>query len=420
MDYPTLLKCLSRALLLTIVLPSSARLSGDEGDWPRFRGPNGSGVAEGVVFPTQWTERDYLWQIDLPGVGHSSPVVWQDQLYVTCGDPDTAGLTLLALDAATGQQRWSEHLASTPHRFHTANSYASSSPAVDARHVYLLVASPELIELVAFTHRGDEVWRRQLGTYQANHGFGVSPMVVDDMVVFACDQLGESFVIALDSATGDTRWRKERQSGKAAYGTPCVWQAPDGSRQIILCSMAEGMVGFAPDGRQLWQLSDVFPQRCTNSPVVAEGLVLCSSGQGGNGKSMVAVRPGDGDGTAAEVAFEWTKAMPQAVTPVAHEGLLFVWHDRGVVSCRDLDSGEQLWLERVGGTYYGSPICVGGRLYCISADGEVVVLAAEREFAELGRVDLGEPSNATPAVSRGKMFLRSISSLACLPTEQSR
>jgi outer membrane protein assembly factor BamB len=105
---------------------------------------------------------------------------------------------------------------------------------------------------------------------------------------------------------------------------------------------------------------------------------------------------------------------------VAHDGLLFVWHDRGVVSCRDLDSGEQLWLERVGGTYYGSPICVGGRLYCMSADGEVVVLAAEREFAELGRVDLGEPSNATPAVSRGKMFLRSVSSLACLPAEQSR
>jgi outer membrane protein assembly factor BamB len=419
MEHSTLLRCLLRALLLAFVLQVSVTVSADEGDWPRFRGPNGSGVAEGVVFPAQWTERDYLWQKDLPGVGHSSPVVWQDQLYVTCGDPETAELTVLALDPATGDQRWSQQLASTPHRFHSANSYASSSPAVDERHVYLLVASPELIELVALTHHGKEVWRRELGSYRANHGFGVSPVVVDDMVVFVCDQLGASFVIALDSATGDTRWRIERQSGKAAYGTPCVWQAPDGSRQLILCSMAEGMVGVAPhdDGRLLWQLPDVFPQRCTNSPVTAAGLVMCSSGQGGNGESMVAVRPGDGAGVSAEVAFRWTKAMPQAVTPVAHEGLLFVWHDRGIVSCRDLQSGEQLWLERIGSSYYGSPICVGGRLYCMSADGEIVVLAAEREFNELGRVDLGEPSHATPAVSQGRMFLRTMSSLACLPAE---
>lgn len=132
---------------------------------------------------------------------------------------------------------------------------------------------------------------------------------------------------------------------------------------------------------------------------------------------MVVVRSGDGINVPPEVVYQWTKAMPQSVTPVAHKGLLFIWHDRGMVSCRDLRTGEQLWLERIGGTYYGSPICVSGRLYGMSADGEVVVLAAERKFSELGRVDLGQPSHATPAVGDGKLFLRSMSSLACLPAE---
>ena len=409
---------LRKIVFLVLVWQAGYSVSAAEENWSRFRGPNGSGIAEGVAFPVQWTEQDYLWQRDLPGVGHSSPVIWQDQLYVTCGDPEAAELIVLALETETGDERWSERFGLTPSSFHTLNSYASSSPAVDARGIYLLAASPESIQLVALTHDGEEVWRRDLGPFESQHGFGISPMIVDDLVVIASDHQGASFVTALDAETGDPRWRIERKSGKAAYATPCVWQAPNGNRQLILCSMAEGMVGVEPStGRLLWQLPDVFEMRCTNSPLVAEGLVMCSSGVGGRGVSMVAVRPGDSANVPAEVIFRWTKAIPQTVTPVAHDGLLFVWSDRGVVSCRDLATGEQLWLERIGGTYYGSPICVGGRLYGISDDGEVVVLAAEREFAELGRVDLGAPSHATPAIGRGKMFLRSMSSLACLPAQ---
>ena len=409
---------LRKIVFLVLVWQAGYSVSAAEENWPRFRGPNGLGIAEGVVFPVQWTEQDYLWRRDLPGVGHSSPVIWQDQLYVTCGDPEAAELIVMALDTETGKERWSERIGLTPSSFHALNSYASSSPAVDARGVYLLAASPESVQLVALTHDGKEVWRRDLGPFESQHGFGTSPMIVDDLVVFVSDHLGASFVTALDTATGDTRWRIERKSGKAAYATPCVWQAPNGNRQLILCSMAEGMVGVEPStGRLLWQLPDVFEMRCVNSPLVAEGLVMCSSGKGGRGVSMVAVCPGDGANVPAEVVFRWTKAIPQTVTPVAHDGLLFVWQDRGVVSCRDLATGEQLWLERIGGSYCGSPICVGGRLYGISEDGEVVVLAAEREFAELGRVDLGTPSHATPSVSRGKMFLRSMSSLACLPAQ---
>lgn len=406
------------ASLTLAVFAPLASLRADD-NWPRFRGPNGLGIIEEISFPTQWTADDYLWRRDLPGVGHSSPVIWRGKLFVTSADPQTAELFVTALDAAMGEGMWELPFPSRPYSIHGANSYASSTPAVDDKHVYVLHAMPESVLVLAITHDGEEAWRKEFPPFEENHGFGISPMVVDDLVVFACDHRGASFAAALDAATGETRWRIERRSGKAAYATPCLWQAADGSRQLILCSMAEGMVGVAPeDGRVLWQLSDVFTNRCTNSPVVAGGLVVCSSGAGGNGDSMVAVRPGDGANVPAEVVHRWTKAMPQSVTPVACDGLLFIWHDRGVVSCRDLTTGEQLWLERIGGTYYGSPICVGGRLYGMSDTGEVVVLAADREFAELGRVDLGEPTNATPAVSGDKMYLRGTRSLACLPAEK--
>ena len=409
-------RCIRWAIPLLVALGVVSSLHAAGENWPRFRGDNGLGVVEGVTFPVQWSADDYLWRRDLPGVGHSSPVIWDGRLFVTSADAQTSDLFVTALDTDTGQEVWELSFESQPYSINGFNSFASSSPAVDENHLYVLHASREQVLLLAISHDGKEIWRREFPPFEENHGFGVSPMVVDDMVVFACDHRGASFVIAVDAATGDTRWRIERQSGKAAYATPCVWQAPDGSQQLVLCSMAEGMVGVDPeDGRVLWQLPDVFTNRCTNSPLVAEGLIVCSSGAGGNGESMVVVRPGNGSDVPAEVVHRWTKAMPQSVTPVAHDGLLFIWHDRGIVSCRDLQSGEQLWMERIGGTFYGSPICAGGRLYGMSDVGEVVVLAADREFAELGRVDLGEPSNATPAVSGDKMYLRGTKSLACLP-----
>lgn len=410
--------CSLRWLTFTLAAFAFAAALRADDAWPRFRGPNGLGVVAGVSFPSQWAEDDYLWRRALPGVGHSSPVVWGEKLLVTSADPATAEMFVTALSAATGEQLWEVSFPSERYSIHGANSFASSTPAVDANHIYILHAKPAQVVLLALSHAGKEVWRREFPPYIERHGFGISPMVVDDMVVFACDHQGDSFVVALDAATGDTRWQIVRKPGKAAYATPCVWQAVDGSRQIILCSMAEGMTAVTPEGKQVWQLADVFTERCTNSPVIAGGLVVCSCGAGGNGESMVAVRPGNGGDVAAEVVHRWTKSMPQSVTPVADGELLFIWHDRGVVSCRDLTSGEQLWLERIGGTYYGSPVLVGGKLYGMSDDGEVVVLAAAREFAELGRVDLGEPTNATPAVGGGRMYLRGAKSLACLPAEK--
>jgi outer membrane protein assembly factor BamB len=187
----------------------------------------------------------------------------------------------------------------------------------------------------------------------------------------------------------------------------------------VVHSTEEGMAGLAPaDGSTVWQLDEVFPVRCVSSPLVAGGLIFGGSGEGGNGKSFTAVKPPASAGGEATVAYELSKSLPQVPTPVANDDLLFVWSDRGVVSCYDLATGEQHWMERVGGNYYGSPVIAGDKLYCIAADGEVVVLAADKEYKLLGRNDLGEASNATPIVHGGKMFLRTETALICLPASK--
>jgi outer membrane protein assembly factor BamB len=299
---------------------------------------------------------------------------------------------------------------------HLANSLASSTPAADARHVYLAWASPDSLQLVALDHDGDEAWRRDLGSVDFKHGFGASPIVLDDLVIMPCDHSGDSFVAALDASTGDVRWRTPRASGTESYATPAVIDVDGSSPQIIVDSTAEGMAALSPrDGQAIWRLPDVFVARCVASPLVAEGKIIGTSGEGGNGRNFLFVKPAAAGGQ-AQVVHELKTSIPQVITPVADRGLLFVWTDRGVVTCCNLDSGASVWTERVGGRFAGSPIVAGGKIYCMSIEGDAIVLAASEKFAELGRSSLGEATQATPAVHAGRMYLRTETTLACLPS----
>jgi outer membrane protein assembly factor BamB len=413
------LRPVGAALWLALVLWAGS-LSARAGDanWSRFRGPNGSGVAAEASFPATFSAGDFAWRVSLSGKGHSSPVAWGDRLFVTAADPDSGELSLISLDASTGGELWTRRFDGAPHHLHAANSYASSSPAVDASRVYLTWVSDGALMAAALSHEGEPLWKRELGPLDYKHGFGGSPAVVDGLVIVANDNSGESFVAALDASTGQPRWRRTRSAGTESYATPAVWTGEDGEDQIVVHSTEEGMAGLAPaDGNLLWQLKDVFPARCVSSPLVAGGLVFGGSGEGGNGKSFTAVRPPKSAGGEATVAYQLTKSLPQVPTPVATDELLFVWSDRGAVSCYELATGKPLWTERVGGNYYSSPVIVGDKLYGVAAGGEVVTLAADDEYKLLGRSELGEASSATPIVHGGRMYFRCESSLACLAPE---
>ncbi|MCS7303700.1 MAG: PQQ-binding-like beta-propeller repeat protein [Thermoguttaceae bacterium] len=376
--------------------------------WPRFRGPNGQGQAETEHLPVQWTEQDYLWKLQLPGSGHSSPVVCGSRLLITAAQEDGT-LWLVCVDARQGKILWQKNRSLDRHHLHPYNSYASSTPAVDKDRVYWAYAQPKryLVEALRLQD-GQLIWQTDLGPFESEHGFGASPIVAEDLVIAANEQDGQSSIIALEAQSGRVRWQCPRRSEKTAYATPCIYRPSQGPPQVITVSWAHGPSGIdLQTGKPLWELP-ILKYRVVGSPVVVGDIVFCACGVGGVGKQMIAVRPGNpATGTKAELLYEVPLPVPYVCTPVARGNLLFAWADKGgIVTCLEAATGKILWREKLGGDYFSSPILVGNRLYNISRDGQMVVLAAENEFKLLARFPLGEGTHATPAVANGIMYIR--------------
>jgi outer membrane protein assembly factor BamB len=393
-------------------------------EWTRFRGPNGSGVSRATTVPTNWTETDLNWQIKLPGRGHSSPVLWGTRLFVTSGDEGTGERIVLCVDTDDSRCLWTREFPAARHGKHDLNSFASSTPAVDQHRLYISWATPDEYIVLALDHDGHEIWRVDLGPSRVAHGFGASPIVYDDLVVVPNDQEGTSSLVALDSATGAIRWKLPRQ-GKSSYITPCVFRPDGGAAQLIITNWVHGITSINPKtGEKNWEL-DIFekshPESAIGSPIVAGDLVLGTCGWLGVRKEVVAIRPSSvARGKDAAEVYRIDRAAPLCTTPLVCDDLLFLWSDDGIVTCADVRSGNVHWRERVGGTFYSSPICVNNRLYGISADGDMVVLAAAKKFARLARFPLGEGSHSTPAVANGTMFIRTFSQLFSIGGGQSQ
>ncbi len=379
-------------------------------DWTRFRGPNGSGVSDAATVPTTWTKADYNWVAELPGEGNSSPVVWGKHLYTTAADAESGRRFLVCLNTDDGATLWKRDVAFRGYKKHKNNSYASNTPAVDADHVYALWQSPEQSPLIAFDHSGARVWEYDLGPYRHGQGGGTSPIVYGDLVIVSNDHAQGSFLVAVDRRTGAERWKIGRQGKRACYSTPCVYQPEGHDAEIIFTHCFEGVIGVDPkSGRQLWMV-DVFgrfPQRAVGSPVVYRDLVIGSSGAAVADKNVVAIRPKTSGAEAQEV-WRVTRAAPHVPSPLVYGDRVFLWNDAGIVTCLSAGDGKKIWQNRVGGAYFGSPICVNGRLYCVDLDGTVVVVSASDKFEVLGRNPLGEQSRSTPAVSDGVLYVRTL------------
>ncbi|MEK7677618.1 MAG: PQQ-binding-like beta-propeller repeat protein, partial [Verrucomicrobiota bacterium] len=375
-------------------------------EWTRFRGPNGSGISPAKTIPAQWTDQSFNWKAPLPGTGHSSPVLWGDKIFLTSSEEKSGGLIILCLGAADGRVLWRKDFPFPPYRQHQYSSFASTSPAVDADRVYVAWATPHRLTLMALAHNGQTVWERDLGPNQSQHGGGSSPIVFADKVILANQQDAESFLIAVDARTGQTRWKTPRRTTRADYSTPCLYEVPGQKPALIFNSLAHSISAIDPDdGQVLWEYDKALDKRSVSSPVIASGLIIGSCGSGGGGNYLVAVRPGDpATGKKPELAYEIRRSAPYVPTSVAVGPLLFLWSDNGIVTCLYAPSGEVRWQERVGGSFFGSPVCVDGRLFCISTSGEVVVLEAGDQFRVLARNPLGELARTTPAVADGRMY----------------
>lgn len=382
-------------------------------DWPRFRGPDGTGVASAPGLPVRWAATDYAWNVAVPGTGHSSPVAKGERVFVTAASEDGTERRIVCLDLRSGKSLWTRALGLKADTLHAKNSHASGTPVVTDRRVVVAFADDDRYVVATFGLDGKPSWTRDLGPFESQHGHGSSPIAWRDLVIVPNDQDGPSAMVALDADTGDVEWSTPRTSGHTSYSTPFVLESKDVPPQLIASCEALGVTGLDPEtGRAIWQ-SGPLPQRTVGSPVWAGDFVFQTCGQAGRGTLMVGVDPFATD-DAKRVVIERSKTLPYVPTPVAYGGHLYLWNDNGVVVCLDGESFEPVWTERVGGNFSGSPVCVNGLLYAASEEGEAVVVRAAPKFELLGRSPLGDRTYATPAVADGKMLFRTFGRILCL------
>jgi outer membrane protein assembly factor BamB len=417
---------MTQNFLLPSLLALWALCPAEAQEWTRFRGPNGSGVSHARTIPTHLTDGDINWKVPLAGTGHSSPVLWGDRIFITSTGDKAGGLSVLCLDTTRGKIQWQKDFSLQPFPRHDFNSFASSTPAVDAERVYVLWNEPEHYYLAALDHHGKLIWQRDLGPFVSQHGCGISPIVHAGKVLVGNEQddpkfvreatrSGVSFVVALDAKTGATAWQTPRRSAVVSYSTPCIYESADGKASAIFHSQGHGIYAVNPDsGAIVWEYPQAFDKRSVSSPIVAGNVIIGSCGSGGGGHYVTAIRAGDFSGKKPELAYEMRKSAPYVPTGIAVNGRVWLWNDAGIVTCLEAASGSIHYQERVGGNFFGSPVWVDGRLFGVSTAGEIVVLAATEQFKVLHRYALNELCHSTPAIAAGRMFIRTERQLVSL------
>jgi len=393
------------AALFCLVVGVSLRAE----EWPQFRGPTGQGHSTEVGLPLEWSEsRNIAWKVPVDGSGWSSPVVAGGRVWLTAARPSgrsSVSLRAMAFDVATGRVVVDTEVfkVSTATALNPKNSRASPTPIVDGDRVYVHFGPDGT---AALTTAGAILWTKKL-PYEPQHGGGGSPALYRDLLIVNCDGNGdEAYVIALDTRTGQTRWRKDRRRPAAqAYSTPLIIRS--GDRDLAISVGAFRTSAYDPNsGDEIWRVGydDGFSN--VPRPVFGAGLVFIATGF--NSPMLIAVRPdGRGDVTRSHVAWTVSRGAPYTPSPLLVETRLYYVSDTGVLTCADAASGRILWQQRLEGNYSASPIYADGRIYYSSEEGVTTVIGGGPTFQKLAVNTLDEPTLASIAVSGGAMFIRS-------------
>lgn len=416
----------------------------EKGNWPSFRGPGAAGVSEGMDLPDRWdaeTGQGIRFKVAIPGLAHSSPVIWGDRLFVTTAvssereasfkpglygsgeasrDRSVQEWRILCLDKQSGKLLWEKTATKgTPKdKRHLKSSYANSTPVTDGERVVALFGSEGLF---CHTVQGEFLWKKDLGRMDVGAydlpsyewGGASSPIIHDDKVIVQCDQQKGSFLLAADLKTGRTVWLTPRDE-LPSWGTPTVY--PGKSRAELITNGSNFIRGYDPaTGAELWRLGGS-SKITAPTPVYADGLIIVASGRAPE-RPIFAIRPGAvGDITLRDrattnefVAWSQTRRGGYMPTPLIYRSLVYVLNNDGLLGCYDLKTGTEHYLERVPHRSFGfsaSPVAADGKLYLAGEDGLVFVIQAGTEMKLLATNPLGESLMATPGLSDGRLYLR--------------
>jgi outer membrane protein assembly factor BamB len=393
-------------------------------NWPAWRGPQGNNVVLGTGFPVSWGESDNIaWKVKLPGWGTSTPVIWDDRIFVTCADEDNNKNALLCLDRK-GNQLWRADFGAIVQSRNRKAGGANPSPATDGTHVFAYYKSGDLA-CVEFD--GNTVWKKnlqaQFGRDRLNWDLGTSPILTDDFVVIAVMHAGPSYVVAFEKRTGKVAWKQDRDLGAPAeardsYSTPIV--VKHGEQEYVTVLGADHVTTYAAsDGKELWRVGGLNPEQRVNfrsiaSPVVFDEMVFAPYARGA---TLTAIHWPKTAGAEAEVAWTVRGNSADVPCPVATDGKVYVCGDRGDVSCLDAESGDVIWEERLPRNRYpfsSSPVIAGGKLYATREDGTTFVLELSNPPKLIATNVLRENTYATPVFVDGQIFLRTSAYLFCI------
>ena len=425
-------------LLFAIITLASIFSHAANENWPQFRGPDGDGHARESHLPLVWSEqKNVKWKTAIHGKAWSSPVIWDNQIWLTTATEDGKQLFVLSVDRDSGRIVRDTKLfdVEAPQYCHPFNSYASPTPIIEGDRVYVTFGSPGTACLD--TKTGKVLWERR--DFVCNHyrAAGSSPIIYRDMLIMNFDGSDHQFVVALNKKTGSTLWKVNRgidykdlgPDGKPqaegdfrkAFSTPHV--AMLGGAPVLISQGAKAIYGYEPlTGKELWRVEERTSHSGGTRPVVGHGLVYVPTGWS-NGQ-LLAIQPGkegevlDANSTSSEpssqqlkIVWKTKRGVPRKPSLLLIDDLLFATEDAGIVSCIEAKTGKVVWQERVPGEYSASPLYADGHIYCFNQDGRTTVIEAGREFKKLAENRLDDGFMASPAVTGNALILRTRTNL---------
>jgi outer membrane protein assembly factor BamB len=434
-----------RAFVLAATAVAVASVGARAANWPQWRGPGGQGISDEEQIPLEWSStRNVAWKTPVAGQGHSQPIVWDNRVFLTSDiegapavghkapehriegeifkHPDSLGsdkrhrLNVLAFDLATGKQLW-ERTAYDGTVFddrHKRSSYAAATPVTDGTRIYAYFG-PEGV--YAYDFQGNLVWKTSVGQFPLlGMGTGTSPLLYKNLLIIQRDENAgdNSFIAALDRATGKEVWRT-RRTVEASWSTPVLVDA-DGRTELVT-NGSQLIVGYDPaTGRELWRAKGV-ESNAIHTPLVGRGLVIATAGF--PAKRVIAIRPGgSGDITGTDrIAWQYDKGTAYVVSPILYGDYVYLVSDKGILTCLDAKTGEVKYdggRVPVPASFMASPVAVRDRLLLTSIDGDTYVIRAGPTHEVIGTNAVGEPVYASLAVSQGRILVRGASHLFCV------